>query len=61
MNYFAAYYKEKFLGMKFIAFKKIKDHSKRVYDMIDDKIVVLKLQKYINNQLLLQKQHQKPT
>jgi hypothetical protein len=36
MDFFAAYYKEKFQGTKFVAFKKAEDHPWRIQKVLAD-------------------------
>ena len=49
MDFFAVYYKEKFAGMKFITFKKVKDHPKQIMDILNNSGTVGKAQKFINH------------
>jgi len=41
MDFFATYYKERFFGMKYLAFKKHKSHPKLVLDMLKEECKAL--------------------
>jgi hypothetical protein len=50
MDFFATYYKAKFVGVKFIDFKKLKEHPTQIIDILNDVIGSKRAQKFINNQ-----------
>ena len=49
MDYFAAYYKEKFPGQQFVVFKKSGGHPTRILELLEDIITRKKLSKFIDN------------
>ena len=59
MDFFAAYYKEKFGGMKYSAVKKVQDHPKQVLDLLEDGPSRVKVQLFIENQRRLAKRQKK--